>query len=257
MPSNQIPTPSAVQRNINKISSTLRNQIADELNAFLELDKINYTNLKESLLNNKKDSVCPVVAFWDENILTVQSSKFVDGILLFMLRIYNNLWFETFHYGFKCFISSLSKNYTNTVDTMSKLEEIIWYLNSMAFDLKKNILSQQFLAMASKIVGIKYSSDIVIPAFEYYTTSWALYNRLRDNFQLPSLAKLGRMMSKVSKLNKKSFLLSIFNTLITSQKGCIILHDEVYIKKQCYIMANSYLVNQLTIHLYLLKQYLV
>ena len=33
---------------------------------FLELDKINHTNLKESLLNNKKDFVCPVVAFLDE-----------------------------------------------------------------------------------------------------------------------------------------------------------------------------------------------
>ena len=40
---------SAVQRNIEKTSSTIRNQISDELNAFLELDKINYTNLKESL----------------------------------------------------------------------------------------------------------------------------------------------------------------------------------------------------------------
>ena len=106
--------------------------------------------------------------------------------------------------------------------------------------------------MAPKIVGIKYSSDIVIHAFGYYASLQTLYNRLRDNFYLPSLATLGKMMSKVSKLNKKSFLLSIFNTLNTSQKGCIILHDEVYIKKCCYIMANKYLVNQLTIHLYLL-----
>ena len=66
---------------------------------FLELDKINYTNLKESLLNNKKDIVCSVVVFLDENILTVQSSKFVDDIPLFMLRNYTNLHFETFHYG--------------------------------------------------------------------------------------------------------------------------------------------------------------
>ena len=58
---------------------------------------------------------------------------------------------------------------------------------------------------------------------------------LRDDFQLPSLATLGRMMSKVSKLNEKSFLSSIFDTLNTSQKGCIILHDEVYIKKNVAI----------------------
>ena len=58
----------------------------------------------------------------------------------------------------------------------------------MAFDHKKNIVSQQFLAMAPKMVGIKYSSDIVICAFGCYATSWTLYNRLRDDFQLASLA---------------------------------------------------------------------
>ena len=100
----------------------------------------------------------------------------------------------------------------------------------MAFDHKKNILSQQFFAMTLKMVGIKYSSDRVIHAFGYYATSRTLYNRLRDDFQLLSLAKLGRMASKVSKPNEKSFLLSIFNTLNTIQKGCIILRDEVYIK---------------------------
>ena len=99
----------------------------------------------------------------------------------------------------------------------------------MAFDHNKNILIKQFLAMAPKMFGIKYSSDIVICAFEYYATSRTLYNRLRDDFHLPSLVTLGRMMSKVLKLNEKSFLLSIFNTPNTSQKGCIILHDEVNI----------------------------
>ena len=120
-------TPSAVQRNTKENSSTVRNQIADELNVFLELDKINYTNLKESLLNNKKDFICLVVAFLDENILTVQSSKFVGSIPLFMLRIYNNLCFETFRHGVMCYISSLAKNHINTVDTWSKVEEIIRY----------------------------------------------------------------------------------------------------------------------------------
>lgn len=100
-----------------------------------------------------------------------------------MLKIYNNLRFETFHYGVKCYISSLSKTRINTVDTWSKLEEIIRYLNSMAFDHKKNILSQQFLAMAPKMVGIKYSSDIVVHAFGYY--AWTLYNELDMIFNYP------------------------------------------------------------------------
>ena len=130
--------------------------------------------MKEGLLNNK------VVAFLDENILNVQSSKFVDGISLFMWRIYNNLHFATFHYEVKCYISSLSKNCINTVDTWSKLEEIIQYLDSMAFDHNKNIQIQQFLAMAPKMVGIKYNSDIVIHAFGFYATSRTLYKYSTD-----------------------------------------------------------------------------
>ena len=135
MPSSQIPTPSAVQRNIKKkkYSSTVRNQIADELNAFLELDKINHTNLKESLDNNKKKklymSSCSIFGWKYFNC-----SIFVDGIPLFMLRIHNKWCFETFHYGVKCYITSLLQNRTNT---WSKLEEIIQYLNSLAFYHKK------------------------------------------------------------------------------------------------------------------------
>ena len=86
------------------------------LNAFLELDKINYTNLKESLLNNKKDFLCPVVAFLDKNILTVHNHQ--NLLMVFLsLRIYNNLCFETFHYGDTCYISSQCKNNVNKVDT--------------------------------------------------------------------------------------------------------------------------------------------
>ena len=81
--------------------------------------------------------------------------------------------------------------------------------------------------MVPKMVEIKYSSDIVICTFGYYATSQTSYNRLRDNFQLPSLATLGRMTSKVSRLNEKSFFLSIFNNLNTGQKGCIILNEEM------------------------------
>ena len=88
-----------------------------------------------------------------------------------MLRIYNNLHLETFHYGVKCYISSLSKNRINTVDTWSKLEEIICYSNPMGFHHKKNILSQQFLAMAPKMVGIKILLRYSYTRFGYYATS--------------------------------------------------------------------------------------
>ena len=91
VPSSQIPTPSDIERDIKKILSTARNKIDDIMNVFLELYNINYTNLKENLINNKRDFVCPVVALWDENILILQSIKVIDGISLFMSTIYKNL----------------------------------------------------------------------------------------------------------------------------------------------------------------------
>ena len=69
-----------------------------KMNAFLELDNINHTNFKENLINHKKKkTVCSVVAFLVENILTVQSSKVINDIPLFMLIIYKKLPFQTFH----------------------------------------------------------------------------------------------------------------------------------------------------------------
>ena len=49
------------------------------MTSFLELGKI---NLKKSLINNIKYFACPVVVLLNENILTVQSPKAIDGIPL-------------------------------------------------------------------------------------------------------------------------------------------------------------------------------
>ena len=73
--------------------------------------------------------------------------------------------------------------------------------------------------MAPKMVGIKYSSDIVIRVFGYYATSLTLYDRLRDDFQLPSFAAFGRMTSEVLKLNEKSFCHLYLILLISVKKG--------------------------------------
>ena len=71
----------------------------------------------------------------------------------------------------------------------------------MAFD-PKDILSKHFSVIASKMVGMKYTSDIVMHAFEYYATLQLLINRFRQDFQL---ATLRRKTSKVLNLNEKSF----------------------------------------------------
>ena len=156
-----------------------------------------------------------------------------------MLRIYPNLCFEIFYYWVKCYISSLFKSHINTVDTWSKLEEIIWYLNSMAFDHKKNILSQQSLAMAPKMVGIKYSSDIVICTFGYYATSRIFYNRLRGDLQLPSLVTLIRITSKASKLKYLYLILLIQVKRVNNSPWGSIYIKNVDISWQTTIWWNS------------------
>ena len=78
----------------------------------------------------------------------------------------------------------------------------------MAFDLKKNILNQ-FLAMAPKMVGIKYSSDIVILAFGYYATSRTLYNRLRE-FSITLISNIRKDdVKKFQNLMKNLFVIYI------------------------------------------------
>ena len=57
-----------------KTLKMLEIKFAEEMNIFLRIRLINYTNLKESLINSKKDFVSPFVTFLDKNILTVKSS---------------------------------------------------------------------------------------------------------------------------------------------------------------------------------------
>ena len=228
VPSSQIPTTSTVPRSTKKTSSTVRNQKPDEMNTFLESDHLDFQQLKDCLINNKRSFVCPIGAVLDENVLTVTSSKAIQGIPMFLVKITEDLRFESFHYGAKCMIKSLSNDIL-IVDTGSKFEEIIRYLKNMDIDHKKNILCQHYAAMGRN-VGMKYDTDIVIRAFKYYAKSRSLYEDLRKDFQFPSIRTLRRMTSKVSKLDEKSLLSSIFNTLDANQKGCIILHDEMYIQ---------------------------
>ena len=41
---------------------------------------MNYTNLRESLFIDKKESMLLIIALFDENILTAQFSKTINGI---------------------------------------------------------------------------------------------------------------------------------------------------------------------------------
>ena len=47
-----------------------------------------------------------------------------------------------------------------------------------------------------------YSQELIVRAFQYFATSRSLYNRLRTDYQLPSIKTLTRITYKVSALNE-------------------------------------------------------
>ena len=86
-------------------------------------------------------------------------------------------------------------------------------------------------AMSAKTFGTKiYGPEIIIRAFEYFATSRSLYNRLRVDYQLPSVSTSTRITSKVSKLSETTFLHGVVKYLKENQKLCVLMHDEMYVK---------------------------
>ena len=122
-----------------------------------------------------------------DSVLFIHSLQFFNGIPLFVVNISESLRFETFHFGVKCYVSTLSKNYlTIVVDSWSKLEEIIRYVNSMEMDNKKENIQQQLTVMSPKTVGTHiYGPEIIVRLFEYFVTSRSLHTLLRVDYQLP------------------------------------------------------------------------
>ena len=90
---------------------------------------------------------------------------------------------------------------------------------------------EQCVSLGTTKVGtLKYSSEIIVRAFEYLATSRTLYNRLRKDFGLPGLATLNRLSSKVNNSSDYTFISNVFTGLDQRQKQFILLLDEVYVK---------------------------
>lgn len=86
--------------------------------------------------------------------------------------------------------------------------------------------------MGPKSVGKPiYGQETIVRAFEYFATSRSLYSMMRRDYQLPSITTLTRITSKVSKVSEIPFLSGVFKSIEGNQKLCMILHDEVYVKK--------------------------
>jgi hypothetical protein len=232
VPSSQIPSPAPPPRTTKRSSCSERNTEEDQLAAFLMSDNVTFCEIKDKLLASERDLPVPVIAYMDGDVLNVQSKKLLNGVPLFIVRILTDQSLENFHLGVKCTASSLSKNRITALKTWSSLEENIRFLNCLELDDKKEIIQQQLQAMGTQHVGKPlYNSEIIIRAFQYFATSRSLYQRLRQDFQLPSVQTLTRITSKVAKLDETSFSTAVFKSVEERQRQCVLLQDEVYVKK--------------------------
>ena len=123
-----------------------------------------------------------------------------------------------------------------TVHAWSVFEEIIRYSKNIEIHFKKCVLQEHLSAMAPTDGKRMYSQELIVWVFQYFTTSRSLYNRLRIDYQLPFIETLARITMKVSTLNETCFMRSVLNTIKENQKQCLIMQDEIYVKKCRYIM---------------------
>ena len=126
----------------------------------------------------------------------------------FLLCIFNDLKFESYHCGVRCTIRTLSGNRICVFNRWSHIQEGCRFLNYCEITPKKNVVHQQLNSM-NKITYVgekKYSLEMFIRAFEYFALSRAKYNRLRRDFQLLSISTLTCITSKVKNTADNSYI---------------------------------------------------
>ena len=146
--------------------SCFRNFAQDELSTFLKKDKVTFAEIKEIIINNDRDLGVPLVCFMIDNTLHLQSQVCSNGVPCFLIKITDNLHFETYYYGAKNNIPTISKNRVSKINTCSILEEILRYLKSL-IPGKKEIVNHEHLAsMSTQCVGTKiYFKKVIVRSF--------------------------------------------------------------------------------------------
>ena len=214
----------STSRKTNRTLSEIRNQHPDEMEGFIKTDTLVYDEIADKI----KANFPTLAAYTDSSgCLVIQSQTLNFGIPQLVIKMKKDFTFECYFVGSPCRVPSV----TTTCRTWSALNEIIRFLSSKEVTHKSKILLQQ-VSVTDRNSGQEklYSTEMIMRAFEYFSTSRALYSRIAQDYQLPSIRTLTRITSKVSKVDETKFLLDIFRKLPRSRRKCVILWDEIYIK---------------------------
>ena len=227
-----IPEQPPPPRTTSRTSCHERNQLPDEMDEFIRNDQFTFESLRETLEKKDKEFAIPFRHIINDAEVVLMSTEFFEGIPFFMIKIKNDLKFETYYLGSKAYIGSLNTIRVTRINSWSRLEEALRFLRHRDVDHKTEILKQEFECKRATPIARKiYSPAVIIRAFEYFCTSRCLYSKLRHDYSLPSIRTLTRLTSQVGKLDESGFLKNVFSALPDEQKVCSIIFDEVYVKK--------------------------
>ena len=110
------------------------------------------------------------------------------------------------------------------------MDEAVRFLSTKEIEHKIEILLQTTKCMNSlTYVGEKkYTPDVIARAFEYFALSRSLYSRLREDYELPSVSTLTKLISKVSSLQDIEWLSNVVSKLDEKDKSCIFCYWTRY-----------------------------
>lgn len=230
VPLSQIPTPQPKPRTTTKARYDSRTRIEDEIDKFLAGDKIDWETIC-SLQSHINRFQIPMTSYSVSGTQWLQSNEFVSGIPRFALNISEDFTYNAFHMGEKCTVTSLTKNRIYKLNTWSRIEEAVHYLQNKEESQQEKVLQEQIKCMEPKRVGEKvYTPEVMMRAFEYFATSRSLYGKLRKDFKLPSEKTLSSLTSKVDKLSDGNYLKNVMKNLKPKQRKVTIMIDEIYVK---------------------------
>ena len=179
MPSSLISVPYQ-PRKTKKASSAAREEVVDEM---LEFDCF-----QVFIIDMYDRSV-----FHVNHIINFQSNNFIHntGIPKYLLRIREDLSYESFYGGVKSSVASLHANKVLNIARWSEIAEALRFLNCMEVSHKTEIIHQHIKAKNPNVASNqKYYPETILQAFEYFSLSRSCYNRLRQNLELPSIKTL-------------------------------------------------------------------
>ena len=220
-------------RTTKRTSFVIRSTLPDEIELFNQRDKVSFSEIIARTTGKHNAFCCPTTSFVNGALLRIQSQEFSEGVPKFLVCIEETLNFDCYHMGIKINIPCIAKNRITTL-TWSALEEVVRSLNSYVPTRHVQVLHEQMGVMSAKATNKKnkvYTPDVLVRAFSYYAKSRALYHQLREDFKHPSVRTLQKRTSKCAKQSKTAFMSNVFAPLHEKRKICVLLHDEIYIKK--------------------------